>query len=94
MFRLAARGIGARPKLDAVALEGADGEAARIGTRDIFVEGHDGLAEAAIYAFEKLRPGNKLNGPAVVHTPITTIVLQDNQIGRLDQYRNMIIEFA
>lgn len=85
MFRLTARGIVARPELQAAALEGQDGEAARMGTRDIFVEGHDGLAPAAIYDFEKLRPGNTVSGPAVIHTPITTIVLQDKQSGRLDQ---------
>jgi N-methylhydantoinase A len=94
MFRLTARGLGARPEMIKEDLEGEDGSAALTGRRNIFVEGRGGLAEAAIYSFEKLRPGNKVSGPAVIHTPITTIVLQENQTGRLDQYRNMIIEFA
>jgi len=38
-----------------------------------------------------LTPGNVIEGPAVIHTPITTIVLQDAQTGTLDQYRNIAI---
>ena len=52
------------------------------------------MAEASIYDFEKLNPGNEIAGPAVIHTPITTIVLQDNQQGRMDEYRNVVIEFG
>jgi N-methylhydantoinase A len=32
-------------------------------------------------------------GPAVIHTPITTIVLQEKQRGTLDGYRNVLIDF-
>ena len=49
---------------------------------------------ADIYEFARLVPGNIITGPAVVHTPITTIVLQDRQIGQLDEFRNMVIEFS
>jgi hypothetical protein len=30
----------------------------------------------------------------VIHTPITTIVLQANQVGRVDAYRNVLIDRA
>ena len=63
-----------------------------IGRRDIFVETAGGLAPADIYDFERLVPGNVVNGPAVIHTPITTIVVQSGQTGRVDAYRNTIIE--
>ena len=43
---------------------------------------------------EKLAPGNLVKGPAVIHTPITTIVLQANQTGTMDGYRNIIIDFV
>ena len=43
---------------------------------------------------EKLAPGNVVTGPAVIHTPITTIVVQDKQTGRMDAWRNIVIEFA
>ena len=92
MFRLSARGLVERPPVETAALDGADPEAALIGRRDIFVEAAGGMAPANIYDFERLVPGNVIAGPAVIHTPITTIVVQSGQTGRVDAYRNTIIE--
>lgn len=93
-FRLTARGVLARPELLPLPVAGPDSTAARVGRRRIFVEKVGGMAEADIYDFEQLRPGNVVEGPAVVHTPITTIVLQAGQRGQLDAYRNMLIDFV
>ena len=90
-FRLSAAGRIERPEFAAQPLAGASPDAARTGRRRIFVNGHDSLSEADIYDFEKLRPGNIINGPAVIHTPITTIVVQDNQQGLMDGHKNIII---
>ena len=49
---------------------------------------------ADIYDFEKLLPGNVVTGPAVIHTPITTIVLQDESAGHhgwLSQRRHRFV---
>ena len=49
----------------------------------------NGMADADIYDFERLVPGNVVPGPAVIHTPITTIVLQAGTArhdGRLSQH--------
>ncbi len=51
------------------------------------------MADADIYDFSKLAPGNIVSGPAVIHTPITTIVLQDKQRGTMDGYRNVLVDF-
>ena len=93
MFRLTARGLMKRPELDKLVLGDTDASGARIGRRPIFVEAAGELVESDIYDFELLQPGNEITGPAVIHTPITTIVLQDKQTGHLDEYRNMVIEF-
>ena len=90
-FRLSAAGRIERPEFAAQPLADASPDAARTGRRRIFVNGHDSLSEADIYDFEKLRPGNIINGPAVIHTPITTIVVQDNQQGLMDGHKNIII---
>ena len=71
----------------------ADPAAARIGRREIFVDARGAMEDADIYDFERLSPGNVVAGPAVIHTPITTIVVQDAQTGRMDEYRNIVIEF-
>jgi N-methylhydantoinase A len=92
MFRLKARGIGERAKLEPLPLAGSDASVARLGRRPIFVEAAGGFREADIYDFNRLAPGNLLPGPAVIHTPITTIVLQADQVGRVDAYRNVLID--
>ena len=61
--------------------------------RPIFVDARNGMAEADIYDFNKLSPGNVVIGPAVIHTPITTIVLQNKQSGTVDGYRNVLFDF-
>ena len=93
-FRLSAAGSIARPEFVAEQLADACPDAARSGRRRIFVNGHDSLTEADIYDFEKLRPGNIISGPAVIHTPITTIVIQDSQHGSMDGYRNIVIDIT
>ena len=93
MFRLTGRGLLDRPTMEKATLGKADPSAAEIATRDIFVEVAGSLKPGKIYDFERIEPGNVMPGPAVIHTPITTIVLQDAQIGRMDEYRNVIIDF-
>jgi N-methylhydantoinase A len=93
MFRLTARGLIERPRLEPQPLAAADAAHAKIGRRPIFVDARNGMAAADIYDFGKLAPGNAVVGPAVIHTPITTIVLQDKQRGTMDAYRNVVIEF-
>ena len=52
------------------------------------------MVEADIFDFNKFRPGNRIVGPAVIHTPITTIVVQDAQHAHMDELRNIIIDFS
>ena len=93
-FRLKACGLMERPKLEPLPLGAADASAARVARRPIFVEAQGGMREADIYDFERLVPGNVVTGPAVIHTPITTIVLQAGQRGSCDAYRNINIDLG
>lgn len=92
MFRLTASGLIERPRLPREAEGPAQANGARIGRRPIFVEARGGLAEADIYEFDRLSPGNRFSGPAVIHTPITTIAVQEGQSARMDGYRNIVLE--
>ena len=94
LIRLTARGFITPPAIEKVPQGTLDASAAKTGTRDVFVDASDGFAPADIYDFTRLAPGNVLTGPAVIHTPITTIVVQQDQTGHVDEYRNLIIEFA
>ncbi|MEJ8572783.1 hydantoinase/oxoprolinase family protein [Microbaculum marinum] len=92
MFRLTASGRIERPRLPTVAEGAAGSDAAKIGRRRIFSERHGELVEADIFDFTRLEPGNRLMGPAVIHTPITTIAVQAGQTARMDGYRNIVLE--
>jgi N-methylhydantoinase A len=43
------------------------------------------------YDFERLAPGNAIRGPAVVWTPITTLVVPLGQEARVDEYKNVVL---
>lgn len=92
-FRVTARGRLPRPRIAPAGLGGAGAGAAQIGRREIYVDARQGLAPAAIYDFERLAPGNRVAGPAVIHTPVTTVVVQADQHARMDAYRNLELVF-
>ena len=92
-FRLTARGLMARPQIEKSAMDGHSSAHALVGERDAFIAARNGLGRTAIYDFPRLRPGNVVEGPAVIHTPITTIMIQDHQTARMDEFRNIVLEF-
>lgn len=90
--RLKATGTLARPASNAESLSSADPSPACTGRRRIYSDAADGMVEASIYDHERLRPGMILPGPTVIHTPITTIVVQSGQAARMDSHRNLFLE--
>ncbi|MEM6461403.1 MAG: hydantoinase/oxoprolinase family protein [Pseudomonadota bacterium] len=93
MFRLTARGIMPRPELPTEPEGDSDPSAAFLETREIYIAARDGMSDGNIYDFEKLSPGNVVPGPAVIHTPITTIAVPDRMLARMDQWRNIVVSF-
>ena len=61
-------------------------EAAAKGTRNIYWEGS--WHEASIWEWDLVRPGNRIKGPAVIESPVTTLLLPPDSETYLDQYRN------
>ena len=51
----------------------------------------NGVHESNIYDFDKLEPGMKFNGPAIVEDPSTTIVILPKQECFLDEFSNLHI---
>jgi N-methylhydantoinase A len=93
MYRLSASGILKPTEVETEELQSPDASNAKTGQREIFVDAQSGMATADIYDFTKMHAGNKLVGPAVIHTPITTIVVQEGQRAQMDELRNIVIEF-
>ena len=92
-FRLKAVGLLEHPEILPLKFESKDSQPAQVGHRQIFVDAQSKLVECPIYDFNLLKCGNTIKGPAVIHTPITTIVLQQSQIAHYDEFRNIVIEF-
>ena len=47
--------------------------------------------ETGVYRYDLLEHGNEIGGPAIIVTPVTTIVVQPGQKAVLDAYKNVII---
>ena len=92
-FRLKASGLLEHPELIPINFVSTDSSSAMVGKREIFVEAQSAMVNAPIYDFNLLKCGNIILGPAVIHTPITTIVLQESQQAVFDEYQNIVIEF-
>ena len=60
-------------------------EGAAKGKRDIYWEGK--WHEASLWEWDLLKPGNRVKGPAVIESPVTTLLLPPNSETYLDQYR-------
>lgn len=93
-FRLTARGLLDRDVPVMAPIEGDDPAAAAMGTRRAYSTADEAMIDMPLYDFELLRPGNVVSGPAVVHTPITTLVLQAGQTGTIDPLRNVVVDLA
>ena len=93
-FRLTARGLMKHPDASPSSLSSKNSSVARVGRRPIFVDSKSAMVESDIFDFNLLASGNIVDGPAVIHTPITTIVLQTDQRATVDQYRNVLVNFV
>jgi len=93
IFRV--RGIGnlRKPMIKGEELSGSDPEAAFVEARKIYCDNIGEIMEARGYDMEKLVPGNMVEGPAIIWTPITTIVVNPGHKATLDQYRNVVLEW-
>lgn len=85
--------VGAREELAAAAqkFDMEDPAQALVATRQVYFE-KIGFVEAPIYDGRRIRPGNLIAGPAVIHEPDTTIVVCKGQEAMLDQYETYVIE--
>jgi len=54
---------------------------------------NDDILPTKTYDFQKLLPGNEMAGPAIVYTPITTVLIDTGQKGTVDNYKNIRISF-
>jgi len=90
-FRL--RGSGAVPKPEPREEPTAPADASHAHTKivEAWVDAHSRSEQVPGYDFTLMQPGNSISGPAIVWTPITTLVLAPAQQARVDEFRNIVI---
>jgi N-methylhydantoinase A len=93
-FRLRGSGAVRKPELRTLELGEADPNEALVETVTVWVDKAGALQDVPGFDFERLRPGNVVPGPAIVWTPITTLVVPPGQQARVDEYRNLVMTAA
>ena len=78
-----------QPDLARLPVDGPDPSPARKGARPVFWSRAAGFSETPLYDGERLRPGNRLAGHAVVEYPGTTLLILPGWTGELDPYLNV-----
>jgi N-methylhydantoinase A len=57
--------------------------------RRVYFEEARDFVPTKIYDYNRLAPGSEINGPAVVETPITTLVVNPKDRAMVDEYLNV-----
>ena len=90
IFRVTAVGVLKKPKIKSTPTSKTTGpESALKGRRDVYFEETRAFIQTCIYDFERLVPGTALSGPAIVETPVTTIVVNPKDRAMVDELRNV-----
>lgn len=93
-FRLKARGLMSRLRMEPAPLGSSDASHAARGQRSIFIEESGTMKLVTVFDFDLMVPGNVVSGPTVVHSQMTTVVVHGGQIARMDGLRNLVLEAA
>ena len=93
-FRVRASGLVRKPAFHIAELTDLDPSHAVVETRRAYVADTNEMADVTAYDFERLRPGNVVPGPAIIWTPITTVVLNSRQVATCDAWKNLSIRGA
>jgi N-methylhydantoinase A len=88
-FRVLAIGALNRPKLKKHPLKASQAEAARKTDRRVYFEEARDFVETKIYDYARLSPGSEVFGPAIIETPITTVVINPKDRAVVDDYGNV-----
>lgn len=88
-LRAVALGKGASLNLPEADMDGSSPNPAQVGEHKIYFDGK--FLSTPIYDRTKLRPGNRLPGPAIVTEMDSTTVILPNCTGEVDRYFNMLI---
>ena len=93
-FRLTATGLLKKPDIRREPVKSSNGEVALKGHREVYFEEERKFIPTRVYDFEKMQPGTAFPGPAIIETPVTTIVVNPNDRAGMDEFRNIRIHLT
>jgi N-methylhydantoinase A len=93
-LRVEATGAVAKAELRAHPEVGPDAAGAIVQYRPVWLAETGDTANTPVYAREKLRPGNRFTGPAIVEQMDATTLVPPGWAARVDVYLNLILEAA
>ena len=91
-LRLISYGLVPQAKLSPAKATGRSVDEAKTGERKVYFGKQHGVLTCQIYTRDRLEPGHKISGPAVIEQLDTTTVIHPEQDGTVDDYRNIIIK--
>ncbi|MDQ4060581.1 MAG: hydantoinase/oxoprolinase family protein, partial [Pseudomonadota bacterium] len=93
-FRLEAVGLVRKAELRPKPLAGPDPGGALQARRNVWLPEAGGFVAAPVYARDRLAPGNRIAGPAIVEQMDSTTVVLPGMAAEVDAYDNLILEVA
>lgn len=88
-IRIQAVGITDKPELKKNKKVGKDASKAYIGKSKIIY--NEDYLEIALYNRDKLKPGNKILGPAIIYEYSSTLLIPPDFSGEVDEYNNILL---
>ena len=93
-FRAEASGLVRKAAFQPSADVGSDASGAVTGRRDVWLPEAGGFVPCPVYERERLRPGNRFAGPAIVEQMDTTTVVLPGMTVWVDPYLNLLLEWT
>jgi N-methylhydantoinase A len=90
-LRLVSLGLVPEAKISPAKPTGRKIDDARTGKRKVFFGKEHGLIDCEIYRRDRLEPGHKISGPAIVEQLDTTTVIHPEQHATVDDFRNLLV---
>jgi N-methylhydantoinase A len=93
-LRLEANGVVRKAELKTHPEAGPDASGAVAHHRDVWLAETKAFVSTPVYARERLRPGNRFAGPAIVEQMDATTLVPPGMTARVDHWLNLILEAA
>jgi N-methylhydantoinase A len=96
MTEFRVRGVGplSMPEFNEREVTDSTAADAIVDRKEMYFKQAGGVIDGNVYDFTELTPGDVIDEPGVVLTPVTTIVVNPGDVARMDRYRNVRIEIG